>query len=74
MVSFPRGFQAQPGVRSLAAIVVKVILQPLKTIGSARVVLDVDVLVFHRSPQTLDHYVVDRAACAFHADRDRHLR
>ena len=68
-VGVPRGFQAQAGVGSLAAIVVKVILQPLMTISSARVVLDVDVLVFHRSPQTLDHYVVDRAACAIHAHR-----
>ena len=50
------------------SVVLKVRLQPLMTIGSRRVLLDVDVLVLHRSPQTLDRHVVDAPALAVHAD------
>ena len=39
-------------VGAFVAVVLKVRLQPLMTIGSRRVLLEVDVLVLHRSPQT----------------------
>jgi len=37
---------------------------------SCHVVLEIDLLVFHRSPESLDHHVVNRAALAVHTDRD----
>lgn len=49
-------------------VVVQVLRQALITIGSARVFLEIDFLVFHRSPQSLDHHVVDRPPFAVHAD------
>ena len=53
-----RSLVIQAGVGAFVAIVVKVLLQPLMTIGACRVVLDVDVLVFHRSPRTAESSVL----------------
>ncbi len=44
------------------AVVVKIGLQSFITIGSAFVGLEVDILVFHRSPQAFDHHVVECSA------------
>ncbi len=55
------------------AIVLEVRLQSFMTIGSRRVFLEVDVLIFHGSPQTFDHDVVNRSSFAVHADGDRFL-
>lgn len=55
---------------TFVAIVVEVRREPFLTIGSGGVLLEVDLLVFYSSPQTLDHHIVDRAALAIHVDRD----
>ena len=55
------------------AIILEVRLQSFMTIGSRRVLLEIDVLIFHGSPQTFDHDVVNRSTFAVHADRDRFL-
>ena len=51
----------------------KVRLQPFLTIDSRRVFLEVAVLIFHSSPQPLDHHIINRPAFAIHTDRDRRL-
>lgn len=55
---------------SFVAIETKVTLQPFVTIGTGLVPLEVDVFVFHTSPETLNEHVVKRASAAIHADRD----
>lgn len=57
-------------VRSLVAVESKVVRQPLMTIGSRLVSLEVDVLVLERPPETLNEYVIEGSSLAVHADRD----
>jgi len=66
-----RGPVAQGLVGAVVGVVVEVCLQSCIAIGSAGVTLEVDLLVLHRSPQPLDHHVVDRAAFPVHTDLDR---
>ena len=51
------------------AVVLEVTRQPISTIGSCGVLLEIDLLVFHGSPESFDHHVVNRSSLAVHADR-----
>ncbi len=55
------------------AIVLEVRLQSFMTIGSRRVFLEVDVLIFHGTPQSFNRDVVNRSTFAVHADGNRFL-
>ena len=55
---------------ALMSVVVEVTRQPILTIGSCRVLLEIDLLVFHGSPESFDHHIVNRASLAIHADRN----
>ena len=45
---------------TLVAVVIQVLAEPFVTIGSCLVLLEIDLLVFHGSPKSFDHHVVDR--------------
>lgn len=57
-------------MRSFVAIEVKVLSQATSQFGHAGVPLEIDFLVFQCSPESLDEYVVQRAAFAIHADQN----
>ena len=52
---------------------IKPSLQAFHEIGSILVVLEVDVLVFHTSPESFDKDVFQRSSTTIHADRNAFL-
>jgi len=57
-------------VRSLTVIEPEVAAQPGDCGRGAGIVVEVDILVFHRAPQAFDEDVVQGAAATVHADLD----
>ncbi len=53
----------------LVIVLIQVRIEPLITIGSAVVLLEIDLFIFHSSPMSFYHHIVNRAAFAIHADR-----
>lgn len=67
-MSLGRGTVAQALVRPIVIVEPKIACQPGIQVGYRGVVLEVDVLVLDRAPQSLDEDVVERAASPIHAD------